>query len=34
MIERMVINGHLAGYSGGLTLLEDIYTTARSQLAL
>jgi nitrogenase molybdenum-iron protein beta chain len=34
MIERMVINGHLAGYSGGLKLLEDIYTTARSQLAL
>jgi nitrogenase molybdenum-iron protein beta chain len=34
MIERMVINSHLAGYSGGLKLLEDIYTTARSQLAL
>ncbi|MDR1231014.1 MAG: hydrogenase [Spirochaetaceae bacterium] len=34
MIERMVINGHLAGYSGGLKLLEDIYTTARSELAL
>jgi nitrogenase molybdenum-iron protein beta chain len=34
MIERMVINDHLAGYTGGLKLLEDIYTTARSQLAL
>ena len=26
MIDRLVINGSLAGYSGGLKLLEDIYT--------
>jgi nitrogenase molybdenum-iron protein alpha/beta subunit len=34
MIDRMVINGHLAGYSGGLKLLEDMYSEARSRLAL
>ncbi|GAB6390748.1 MAG: nitrogenase molybdenum-iron protein beta chain [Treponematales bacterium] len=34
LVERMVINSHIAGYSGGLHLLEDIYTTARERLAL
>jgi nitrogenase molybdenum-iron protein beta chain len=34
MVDRMVINGHLAGYSGGLKLLEDMYSEARSRLAL
>jgi nitrogenase molybdenum-iron protein beta chain len=34
MVDRMVINGHLAGYSGGLKLLEDMYSEARGRLAL
>jgi nitrogenase molybdenum-iron protein beta chain len=34
MVSRMVINGHIAGYSGGLKLLEDMYTEARERLAL
>ncbi|MDR1575747.1 MAG: hydrogenase [Treponema sp.] len=34
MVARMVINGHVAGYSGGLKMLEDIYTEARERLAL
>ncbi|GHV75589.1 hydrogenase [Spirochaetia bacterium] len=34
MISRMVINGHVAGYSGGLKVLEDMYTEARERLAL
>ena len=34
LVSRMVINSHLAGYSGGLKLLEDIYTEARERLAL
>jgi hypothetical protein len=34
MVDRLVINGHLAGYSGGLKLLEDIYTVALGKLAL
>jgi nitrogenase molybdenum-iron protein beta chain len=34
MISRMVINGHIAGYSGGLKVLEDMYTEARERLAL
>jgi nitrogenase molybdenum-iron protein beta chain len=34
MVSRMVINGHVAGYSGGLKVLEDMYTEARERLAL
>ncbi|MDR0556884.1 MAG: hydrogenase [Treponema sp.] len=34
MVSRMVINGHVAGYSGGLKALEDMYTEARERLAL
>jgi nitrogenase molybdenum-iron protein beta chain len=34
MVDRMVINGHVAGYSGGLKLLEDMYSEARVRLAL
>jgi nitrogenase molybdenum-iron protein beta chain len=34
MVDRLVINGHLTGYSGGLKLLEDIYTTAMGKLVL
>lgn len=34
MIERLVINGTLAGYSGGLKFLEDIFTTAMGKLIL
>lgn len=34
MVSRMVINGHIAGYSGGLKVLEDMYTEARERLAL
>jgi nitrogenase molybdenum-iron protein beta chain len=34
MVSRMVINGHVAGYSGGLKILEDMYTEARERLAL
>jgi nitrogenase molybdenum-iron protein beta chain len=34
MVSRMVINGHLSGYSGGLKVLEDMYTEARERLAL
>ncbi|WP_059369267.1 nitrogenase component 1 [Treponema endosymbiont of Eucomonympha sp.] len=34
MVDRLVINGHVAGYSGGLKLLEDIYTVARGKLVL
>jgi nitrogenase molybdenum-iron protein beta chain len=32
--ERLIMNSALAGYSGGLKLLEDIYTAALTQLAL
>jgi nitrogenase molybdenum-iron protein beta chain len=34
VVDRLVINGHVAGYSGGLKLLEDIYTTALGKLIL
>jgi len=34
LVSRMVINSKLAGYSGGLKLLEDMYTEARERLAL
>lgn len=34
MMETLVINSHLAGYSGGLHLLEQIYTAALSKLKL
>jgi nitrogenase molybdenum-iron protein beta chain len=34
LVERIVMNGHIAGYSGGLHLIEDIYTTIRERLAL
>lgn len=34
MIERLVINGHVAGYSGGLKMLEDIYTAALHKLKI
>ncbi|MDR2601914.1 MAG: hydrogenase [Spirochaetaceae bacterium] len=34
MVSRMVINGCIAGYSGGLKALEDMYTEARERLAL
>ncbi|MFP3043531.1 hydrogenase [Treponema primitia] len=34
MIDRMVINGRVAGYGGGLKLLEDMYSEARATLAL
>jgi nitrogenase molybdenum-iron protein beta chain len=34
IVERLIINGHVAGYSGGLKLLEDIYTAALSKLIL
>jgi nitrogenase molybdenum-iron protein beta chain len=34
MIEKLVINSHLAGYSGGLKLLEEIWTAALSRLIL
>jgi nitrogenase molybdenum-iron protein beta chain len=32
--DRLVINGGLAGYAGGLKFLEDIYTTAMQTLIL
>jgi nitrogenase molybdenum-iron protein beta chain len=34
MIERLVMNSSIAGYAGGLKLLEDIYTTALGKLSL
>ncbi|MBP5753765.1 MAG: hydrogenase [Treponema sp.] len=34
MLEKLVINDHIAGYSGGLHLLEQIYTAAMSKLKL
>ncbi|MCH5289855.1 MAG: hydrogenase, partial [Treponema sp.] len=34
MVEKLVVNAHLAGYSGGLHLLEEIYTVAMSKLKL
>ncbi len=34
MIDRLVINSSVAGYSGGLKLLEDIYTAALGRLSL
>ena len=34
MIEKLVMNSHLAGYSGGLHLLEEIYSTALSKLKI
>jgi nitrogenase molybdenum-iron protein beta chain len=34
MIEKIVINSHVAGYSGGLYLLEDIYSAALSMLKI
>ncbi|GHV49141.1 hydrogenase [Clostridia bacterium] len=34
VIERMIINGGIAGYDGGLKLLEDIYTVAAGRLIL
>jgi nitrogenase molybdenum-iron protein beta chain len=34
LVSRMVINAHVAGYSGGLKVLEDMYTEARERLAL
>jgi nitrogenase molybdenum-iron protein beta chain len=33
-IERLIINGCVAGYSGGLKLLEDIYSVAMAKLML
>ncbi|MDR3171488.1 MAG: hydrogenase [Treponema sp.] len=33
-IERLIINGCVAGYAGGLKLLEDIYTVAMGKLML
>lgn len=32
--ERLIINSSIAGYSGGLKLLEDIYTVGMSKLVL
>ncbi|MBQ9539637.1 MAG: hydrogenase [Treponema sp.] len=34
MLEKLIINSHIAGYSGGLHLLEQIYTAAMSKLKL
>lgn len=34
MLEKLVINSHIAGYSGGLHLLEQIFTAAMSKLKL
>ncbi|MBQ1590981.1 MAG: hydrogenase [Treponema sp.] len=34
MLEKLVINNHIAGYSGGLHLLEQIFTAAMSKLKL
>ena len=34
LLEKLVINDHIAGYSGGLHLLEQIYTAAMSKLKL
>lgn len=34
MQEKLVVNSHLAGYSGGLKLLEEIYTVAMSKLKI
>ena len=34
MLEKLVINDHIAGYSGGLHLLEQLYTAAMSKLKL
>ena len=34
MLEKLVINDHIAGYSGGLHLLEQIFTAALSKLKL
>lgn len=34
MVERLVMNSSIAGYSGGLKLLEDIYTVAMSKLKI
>jgi nitrogenase molybdenum-iron protein beta chain len=34
VVDRMIINGYVAGYSGGLKFLEDIYTTAIQKLVL
>ena len=34
MFEKLVINDHIAGYSGGLHLLEQIFTAAMSKLKL
>ena len=34
MIEKLVMNSHIAGYSGGLKLLEEIFTAALSKLKI
>lgn len=34
MIERLVMNSSVAGYAGGLKMLEDIYTVALSKLKI
>ncbi|QTF10102.1 hydrogenase [Brenneria izadpanahii] len=34
MLEKLVMNSSIAGYSGGLKLLEDIYTAGMSKLML
>ena len=34
MREKLVMNGHIAGYSGGLHLLEQIFTAAMERLAI
>lgn len=34
VIGRLIINSSIAGYEGGLKLIEDIYTTALSKLVL
>lgn len=34
MLEKLVINDHIAGYSGGLHLIEQIFTAALSKLKL
>ena len=34
MVEKLVMNSHLAGYTGGLRLLEEIYSTALSKLKI
>ena len=34
MLEKLVINDHIAGYSGGLHLLEQIFTAAMSKLKI